>query len=304
MTYQNAVSAKNQNKVNLAKIAGLLSKSQNVEYLYRVCLYLDILEKVSPLSLVFEGENLLPCEIRPNLRLAIEELAEIKDSRENEAIEPDSNMRFFYMVTDEKEEGQFMLTREYQKAGHELRKEKNKGFRTVQIGGMKMNNGKFEVSQPAADVASKLIDLLEYRFNYFKDDIYQHMKWLDPQYWDADDRLYGNIQITSLSSHFEEVLARKSFDLKKALVEWKSFKIFAFEMFQSNISPFSLWRSVISSRRNEYPFLEKRRVKTTGLFEEPPPKIQKLDSNNCSESDEQSSEADDLDAYTEEELAD
>ena len=51
------------------------------------------------------------------------------------------------------------------------------------------------------------------------------------------------------------MLARKSFDLKKALVEWKSFKIFASEMFSSNISPFSLWRSVISSRRNEYPNL-------------------------------------------------
>ena len=209
MTYQNAVSAKKQNKVTLAKIAGLLSKFQNVEYLYRVCLYLDILEKVSPLSLVFEGENRLPCEIRPNLRLAIEGLAEIKDSRENEAIEPDSNMRFFYMVANEKEEGQFMLTREYQKAGHELRKEKNKGFRTVQIGGMKMNNAKSEVSQPDADVASKLIDLLEYRFKDFKDDIYQHMKWLDPQYWDADDRLYGNIQITASALTLRKCLQEK-----------------------------------------------------------------------------------------------
>ena len=64
------------------------------------------------MSLIFEAENLLPYEICQNVRLAIEGLVEIEDSRKNEEIQPDSNMRYFYMVADEKEEGQFMLSRD------------------------------------------------------------------------------------------------------------------------------------------------------------------------------------------------
>lgn len=256
--YQNVLAAKKQKQETRAKVNGLLSKFMNVKQLLKVCSYLDILDKVSPLSLVFEGENLLPCEIRPSLKLTLEGLAEIVEARESGEVELDSNLRFF--VIDESQDNagqpQCTISREYPEAGNELCKPGNRKYITISTTGMKLGGAKVEVPKEGSDVASKLSTLLEERFSEFtKEGVYQNMKWIDPQYWDGNNKSYGIQQITDLSNHFETSLSRKGFDLKKALAEWKSFKIFVPEMFPTDINAFSLWKSILSSRRAEYPNL-------------------------------------------------
>ena len=51
-----------------AKVTSLLKKFKNYNYIKMTCLYLDILEKIVPASKVFEGERLLPFEVKASIQ--------------------------------------------------------------------------------------------------------------------------------------------------------------------------------------------------------------------------------------------
>ena len=75
-----------------AKISGLLKILQNYEYVMLTCAYVDILEKIMLLSLVYEKDHLLITEVKPSLSTTYLALEEIIDTAGNDDEFLDSHM--------------------------------------------------------------------------------------------------------------------------------------------------------------------------------------------------------------------
>ena len=80
MAYENVISDENTQSEIRAKVAGLLKKFKNYNYITMTCLYPDILEKIAPASKVFEGERLLPFEVKASIQTTIADLTDYLDN--------------------------------------------------------------------------------------------------------------------------------------------------------------------------------------------------------------------------------
>ena len=94
--------------------------------LYLVCTYLDILEKITPASKVFEGKSLLAYEVRPLIDYTLMELEECKESAGEGDEFLDSHLARFKLLEDT--EGGFSLSAEYLKDGEASKKASEKRF--------------------------------------------------------------------------------------------------------------------------------------------------------------------------------
>ena len=103
-------------------------------------------------------------------------------------------------------------------------------------------------------VIPSVIDTLKTHFSSYEETIYSHMKCIDPSYW-SEDRDYGNEDISALVKHFEKHLSFAAFDPTRVLKEWRSFKIFVKSHYPKLPDARSLWRSILSQRRQEFPNL-------------------------------------------------
>ena len=77
--YENVISDENTKSETRAEVTGLLKKFKNYNYVTMTCLYLDILEKIVPASKVFEGERLLPFEVKASIQTTIADLTDYLD---------------------------------------------------------------------------------------------------------------------------------------------------------------------------------------------------------------------------------
>ena len=252
IAYENVIAENKKKAETIAKLRGLLIKFRTVKVLYNVCSYLDLLDKISPISLVFEGNDLLPCEIQPSLLLTLEGLDELTNAKEVNDVPIDSNLRYFSVEASDGD-ATASISIEYQQSGNEKRKERNKEFTTVTVDGMQITGDEVLISDTIGAVAIKLRENLVDRFSDFSSKVYQDMKWLDPQNWQYDNKEYGNQQIVDLSNHFQVPLESKGFLLKQALAEWRSIKKIVPKYFSPEISAFSIWRSMLCKREAEFP---------------------------------------------------
>jgi hypothetical protein len=99
-----------------------------------------------------------------------------------------------------------------------------------------------------------LIETLKTRFIKYDDPIYSKMRWFSPELW-SSDKEYGIQDISAMAAHFANPLSLVSFDLPKALREWKSFKVFVKTRYPKLPDANSLWKSVLSCRKDEFPHL-------------------------------------------------
>lgn len=235
--YENVIAENKKKAETIAKLRGLLLKFRRVKVLYNVCSYLDLLDKISPISLVFEENDLLPCEIQPSLLLTLKGLDELTEAKELNDVPIDSNLRYFSVDVNDGN-ATVSMSREYQQAGNEKRKERKREFTTVTVDGMQMIGAEFSISDTIGAVATNLRENLKDRFSDFSSKVYQDMKWLDPQNWLYDDKDYGNQQIVDLSNHFQVPLESKGFLLQQALAEWKSIKKIVPKYFSPDTSAF------------------------------------------------------------------
>lgn len=245
-TYENAVLTTSSSKTR-AKISGLLKKFRDVRELLRVESFLDVLELVSTASLVFESKELLPCDIKTTLKKTLAKIdSELRENTE-------SKLDFFSIKEIEK--GKCTIERDYCRAGHERRKLNNQEFTNVVVDDLTYSKNCVSIAKSnKLKVAKQLKTLLSERFASFEEPIFQSMKFYDPKYWDDDDLVYGEDQITCLYKHFEKPLVNQEFDLEKCLKEWKSFKILVRESYDKFLAK-NLWKMVLKSRHEEYPQL-------------------------------------------------
>ena len=84
-----------------------------------VCTYLDMLEKITPMSLVFEGDGLLPFEVKSAIALTELELHEIVDDLEIDDKLLDSHLSHFLLSTQG--DGEVELSASYVRKDHMLK---------------------------------------------------------------------------------------------------------------------------------------------------------------------------------------
>ena len=118
VAYENAVANTQESSVNVrAKISGLLKKFKSYSFMCTVHVYLDLLEKIGPSSLVFEAESLMPYEIP----LAVSRtVMELREKEQDIGIEYDSYVHRY----NASESG--VITGEFAKAGDKRKKSDNR----------------------------------------------------------------------------------------------------------------------------------------------------------------------------------
>ena len=184
-----------------------------------VDVYLDLLEKIGPCSLVFEAESLMPHEIPLAVSRTILELQEKDIGTEDEFLNSFVH-RYVALESD-------IITGEFVKAGD---KRKNKGNREHVKVEFQMDTFDREMClKKMQDLKRKIIpsviSTLKTRFACYEEAIYPKMNWLDPAYW-CDKRDFGNDDILAIGRHFEKPLSLALFEPTRVLKEWRSFKVF------------------------------------------------------------------------------
>ena len=105
----------------MAKLTGVLKKLRDYRVMCNVAVYLDILEKLSPLSLIFEQKTLMLHEVKPAVQLTTSNLNDLSEETVDDLI--DSSLLKFKI----KDENDFAtLESMYLKAGHELKNPSNR----------------------------------------------------------------------------------------------------------------------------------------------------------------------------------
>ena len=67
-------------------------------------------------------------------------------------------------------------------------------------------------------VVSDVVETIKTRFESFDNQIFQHMKWLNPKVWE-DDNPYGRDSLEFLANHFAVPLLLTRFNHKVAIIE-------------------------------------------------------------------------------------
>ena len=234
-----------------AKLEGYLRKLRSIRMLFKFAANLDLLEKVVPSSMVFEGEGLMAYEVSSTVNMTIVELGDLIADCENDVVPIDSYLRYFNINVDETTNA-ISISRDYVKSGHELRNPANQENIFVEVEDMVGTPGSEGPSLAAMlRVSSNLKDILIKRFEDFDQDVYQNMRWFDPKLWN-DDKDYGVKQLEYLYHHFQLPLDHQGFNIINAVKEWKNVKVLVRNMYAESTAR-SLWQQMLKYRSKEYP---------------------------------------------------
>jgi hypothetical protein len=69
-----------------AKIKGILNKLHSYKFLCQTSVYLDILESISPLSMIFEKNLLMAYDVKPAVEQTLVNFQEMLDENEDDAL--------------------------------------------------------------------------------------------------------------------------------------------------------------------------------------------------------------------------
>lgn len=102
---------------------GLLDKFRSYRYISLACTYLDVLEKTVSASKIFEGESLLPFEIKSSIKSTVNNLQAYanEDDFENDF---DSHLHRFYPTQNE--DGKYTLASQFNSPGDTLKTLENR----------------------------------------------------------------------------------------------------------------------------------------------------------------------------------
>jgi hypothetical protein len=234
------------------KIQGFIKKLHSYEFLCKVCCYLDLLEKVTPASLVFEGEEVLPCDVKTSIDRTILELADVSETAGTDEELLDSYLSRF-QINNEDEIG--TLSSEFAKAGHLLKKPCNREYVLIEFENMTRLSKETaqRVSRMKVNTADKLAELLRDRFSSFNEEFFSKIDWFDPLKWD-EDRNYGEKEIFEVVEIFKAPLEQAGFDRFKLPSEWRKFKIWVKSRNSfAEITAKKIWRDLLKGHRCEFP---------------------------------------------------
>ena len=232
-----------------AKLEGILKKLKSYKFLCQVAAYLDVLDAISPLSLVFESDLLMAYEVPPAVEKTINQLEDLIEEDLDEAI--DSNLKMFQVID---EDGLVTLRSTYARAGHERKKPNNREYHDIELDNVSYISE--EAMQNALSLRAEGINVLmpfiNTRFKSFtENEVFKLLNWIDPQYWQLDKR-YGFEEIRKLSEIFESPLQACEFDKGKAITEWRSLRV-TVKSFYANLDVRAVWEKFFTFKKQEYP---------------------------------------------------
>ena len=254
MGYDNALAKGKMNAKTRAKVTGLVKQLKNAHDIVAVCAATDILEKVKPASMVFEGDDLVPHELNTNIEITITELQELLESSE---IPIDSNM-LFYQFQQSGDGGETKAVHQFCKRGHERKKPVNREYKEIAVSGITHYQDLLIINmhKKIKEVTESLIALLKQRFVDENSQLFALMAWFDPKSWD-DSSDYGVIEIQQLYDHFKVPLDESGYDPVLVLKEWKRAKIYIKNQFNVEIEAIQIWKVLITKHSQQYPNLTK-----------------------------------------------
>ena len=257
-TCENAVALVTRcyNPLTKAKISGFLIKFRNYRLLMLTAVYLDLLEKVTPMSKIFEGGDILPCDVNVAVKHTVLELRDLADVVGTPEEFLDSHVtKFRNIVTSDS--GRNFIAVEYVQRGHMRKKANNRQCTTVNITNLTHATEEVAVSasQQKKNVALRWIDILEKRFTDFRNDVFKDMEWLDRSSW-SDESTYADENILNIAAHFDSPLNFSGFDIESVIKEWKSCKRYVMAKFPELETTNSvIWHHILTRKKYEFPNL-------------------------------------------------
>ena len=257
-TFQNALVSDNGCRGETrAKVVGILKKLKSYRFLCQVAVYLDILDSIGPLSLVFEKNILMAYDVEPAVEKSIDILEGLKYENIDDAV--DSYLKKF-SIRDE--DGLVTIVANYYRAGHERKKPANRECFDVELDNLKFTD---EASlerglEIRAEAVNKLVPFIRKRFKSFsnRNDIFQAMTWLDPQYWE-DNTQNGKESIKVLCEKFKIPLQAAGFEETKVIHEWRSLQI-TVKSFYRNLEAPEIWNKLFTYKKRVSKYIKARGI--------------------------------------------
>ena len=110
----------------------IVGKLRSIRMLFKFAASLDLLEKVVPASIVFEGEGLMTYEMSSTVNMTIVELDDLIADCENHAVPINSYLRYFNINVDETTKA-ISISKNYLESGHELSSPANQENLVVEV---------------------------------------------------------------------------------------------------------------------------------------------------------------------------
>ena len=182
-SFTNALSSKRSRPETKAKIKDVLDKLKDYRFLCRVASYLDILESISLLSLIFEKKNLMAYEVKPAVEKTLLNLQELsKEPLADDVI--DSFLHKLSIQSDDNEDNGVKISAIYPKRDHKRRKPANCKMIEIELDDTKNAN-----MRPIKDALNlrlssiqSLVPLIQSCFSSFTEsEVIAATTWVDPK---------------------------------------------------------------------------------------------------------------------------
>ena len=177
--FENTLVTRKHKSETKAKIQGLLKDFRSYDVLILTFVYLDILEKTSPASIIFDSNDTILIDITATIKRTQLELKELEETA-GTVEEFDSHVSQFKIT--EYEAGQ-TLSGTLVKYGHMPKKPENRENIKIQFEDFK-NISKLSLENVASEkrnVSEALQQTLTHRFESFKHDFFTNNEWIDPR---------------------------------------------------------------------------------------------------------------------------
>ena len=187
--YENIESDRKTKGETRAKVKGYLKKLRSYKFFQKVINFLDILDCIAPVSLVFEGKG------------GIFEVAHVIAKLE-------VNLNYFEcsesLIRKFPSNDSNDITVRYLRMGHALKKPENREYINIPFDFMTYSKSDQDIVKDGAiELNSNLIRTIKERFeDFLGDTIFTSMKWFDPQYWE-DSSDCGLEDTNFIISHFK-----------------------------------------------------------------------------------------------------
>lgn len=180
-----------EQKTDGAKVCGWLKKITSYRFLLHLALYIDVLEELSHLSLLFQRDGATLTGVGSGIHASMEVLNDMQNNHG-------------YKLWSMQQEC------------------KNGEYKSVNVTGLDIQR---TFDETVVSLIQPVLDCLEERFGEFSTDkVFNAMCVLDPSNWPEEDTSYGEDDVWLLLQHFQDVITAKGCDMDLAMAEWSRLK--------------------------------------------------------------------------------
>ncbi|XP_033632523.1 zinc finger protein 862-like [Asterias rubens] len=248
LAIENSIMHSTHSNLN-AKLRGILKKLRRPDFLATSCLFFEILDIISALSLKFERGDIHAFEVLPAVEVTKISLQGL--------LEDESSASLIQKAGYTYDPNSSQISRDLPKEGHMRRSAENRQYSTVSLEKMAQRNLRHGVNDVSESLCQKCIPLLmkrlDDRFSSFNNEsVFTSMSWLNPANWREDDVTAEVEAMEAVAAHFSTSLAAVGFQSNKIKREWQMLKVLH-KTFYRGTKTKDMWGQIIKYRRNDMP---------------------------------------------------